>query len=71
MIDMTTFWPDSMRHLAVPYDDGVSEHLVIAEINESAVNGCKGARHVCTALIPLEIVDEVLVSEGGIGWEVC
>lgn len=70
MIDIKTYWPESMRHLAAPYDDGVLEHVVIAEVNEGPVNGCKGARHVCTALIPLEVVDEVLVSEGGVGWEV-
>lgn len=70
MIDMAAYWPESISHLAASYDDGVAEHIVIAEINESDVNGYKGAKHVCTALIPLEMVDDVLNSPGGIGWEV-
>jgi hypothetical protein len=70
MIDIKTYWPDSLRHLAEPYYDGVSEHVVIAEVNDGAINGCKGAKHVCTALVPLGVVDDVLVFEGGIGWEV-
>lgn len=70
MIDMAEYWPESMRHLAAPYDDGVSEYVVIAEINESDVNGYKGAKHVCTALIPLDVVKNVMTSPGGIGWEV-
>jgi hypothetical protein len=48
----------------------VAEHVVIAEISESDVNGYKGAKHVCTALIPMDLVDKVLKSPGGIGWEV-
>ena len=59
MIDMAAYWPESLRHLASPYDDGVAEHVVIAEINESDVHGYKGAKHVCTALIPIEMVDDV------------
>lgn len=70
MIDMAKYWPESMRHLAAPYDDGVAAYVVIAEINESDVNGYKGAKHVCTALVPLDVVNDVMTSPGGIGWEV-
>jgi hypothetical protein len=70
MIDMAEYWPESMRHLAAPYDDGVTEHIVIAEINECDMNGYKGAKHVYTALIPLDLVKDVITSPAGIGWEV-
>lgn len=70
MNDMTTYWPESIRHLAAPYDDGASEHVVIAEINDDELCGYKGAKRVYTALIPIGIVDDVLTSPGGIGWEV-
>lgn len=62
MIDMEKYWPESMCHLAAPYDDGVTEYVVIAEINECDVNGYKGAKHVCTALVPLDAVNDVMTS---------
>ncbi len=70
MSDLRDYWPKSVRHLSEPYDNGVSDHIVIAEINEAPQNGYKGVRLVRTALIPLEVVDEVLSAPGSIGHEV-
>jgi len=70
MDDLRNYWPKALGHLREPYDNGVSDHVVIAESNEQPQNGYKGARLVRTALIPLELVDEVLRATGGIGHEV-
>lgn len=70
MIDIDAYWPQSVAHLSQPYDDGVAEHVVIAEIDDSPFEGNKGFRKVSTALVPLELLDDVLSSRGSIGWEV-
>lgn len=64
------YWPKAVVHLKEPYDNGASDHVVIAEISEIPQDGYKGARKLSTALIPIELVDEVLKSPGGIGWKV-
>lgn len=64
------YWPKAVAHLKEPYDNGASDHVVIAEISETPQDGYKGIRKLSTALIPLDLVDEVLKSPGGIGWEV-
>lgn len=70
MIDIDTYWPKSVAHLVQPYDDGVAEDVVIAEIDDSPYEGNKGFRKISTALVPLDYLDAVLNSRGGIGWEV-
>ena len=70
MSDLHNYWPKAVGHLSAPYDNGESDHIVIAEINEAPQNGYKGVRLVRTALIPLEVVDEVLSAPGSIGHEV-
>lgn len=68
--NIDAYWPQSVAHLAAPYDDGVSEHVVIAEIDDSPYEGNKGVRKVSTALVPIDGLDDVLNARGGIGWEV-
>jgi hypothetical protein len=70
MRDLNNYWPMSLEHLREPYDNGMSDDIVIAEINESPHNGYEGVRQVRTALIPLDVLDDVLKSAGGIGYEV-
>lgn len=70
MSDLDNYWPKAVAHLKEPYDNGASDHVVVAEISETPQDGYKGARKLSTALIPLDLVDEVLKSPGGIGWEV-
>lgn len=70
MNDLDEYWPKAVVHLREPYDVGLSEHIIIAEINEAPHNGYRGARLVSTAMIPLGLVDEVLRVPGGIGHEV-
>lgn len=70
MVDPASIWPQSLAHLTAPYDDGVSDHIVIAEVSKRQHAGFPGFRNMTTALIPLEQVDETLSSMGGIGWEV-
>lgn len=70
MSDPDQYWPKAVAHLQAPYDDGASDHIIIAEINDAPHNGYTGVRLVRTALIPLDLVDEVLSTPGGIGYEV-
>ncbi|APR03161.1 hypothetical protein [Thauera chlorobenzoica] len=70
MSDLHDYWPKAVQHLREPYDNRISDHVVVAEINEAPQNGYKGLRLVRTALVPLEVVDEVLSAPGGIGYEV-
>lgn len=70
MSDLDNYWPKAVAHLKEPYDNGASDHVVIAEITEAPQNGYKGFRKLSTVLIPFDLVDEVLKSPGGIGWEV-
>lgn len=70
MSDLDNYWPKAIEHLREPYDTGISDHIVIAEINEAPLNGFKGVSLVRTALIPLDVLDDVLKSPGGIGHEV-
>lgn len=69
-MDLDSYWPQSLKHLASPYDDGIYEDVVIAEIDDQAHMGNKGFRKVSTALVPLQVLDDVLKSRGSIGWEV-
>jgi hypothetical protein len=64
------FMPRAVRHLAGPYDDGISEHVIIAYVNDQPHLGYKGSVELTTALIPLDVVDEVLEARGSIGHEV-
>ena len=70
MGDLDNYWPKAVAHLNEPYDNGASDHIVIAEISEAPQNGYKGFRKISTALIPVELVNDVLKSPGGIGHEV-
>lgn len=70
MINLENYWPKAVAHLREPYDNGVLEHVVIAEINKAPQNGFQGLRLVRTALVPIELVDDVLSAPGGIGYEV-
>lgn len=70
MSHLDDYWPKAVAHLREPYDDGASDHVIIAEVNEAPHNGYKGVRIVSTALIPLGLVYEVLSAPGGIGHEV-
>jgi hypothetical protein len=64
------YWPEALLHLHDPYDDGFSDHVVLAEIDDSPRRGMRGFRTLATALVPTELVEEVLSAEGGIGWQV-
>lgn len=64
------YWPKSLQHLSGVYDDGISDDVTIALIDDGPHDGYSGYRKVSTALVPLEIVDEVLATPGSVGWEV-
>ena len=70
MIDLKTYWPAALAHLAGPYETGGTEHVVIAEINDQPHAGSVGFRKISTALVPIDLVDAVLQAPSGIGWEV-
>lgn len=70
MIDMDSYWPKSVAHLKLEYDNKASEYVVIGEIDDSPHHGNKGFKKVSTALIPIKELDRVLNQRGGIGWEV-
>ena len=69
-MEMDAFWPKALAHLTAPYDDGLSEHVVIAEIDNGPHAGYPGFRKISTALVLVAVLDEVLNARGGIGWEV-
>ena len=70
MIKLSNYWPKSVAHLKEPYDDGILDYVVIAEMSKAPCNGYKGQRLISTALVPLEKLRDVLNTPGGIGWEV-
>lgn len=69
-MDLDKYWPRSVTHLSLPYDDGVADHVVIAEVNDAPYKGFHGFRKISTALVPLNVVDEVLEARGSLGHEV-
>ena len=70
MIDIDSYWPKSVAYLQSAYDNMASEYVVIGEIDDSLYAGNKGYKKVSTALVPLDILEEVLSTRGSIGWEV-
>lgn len=64
------WWPLSLRHLSEAYLNGVEEEVTIAEITSGVRNGYEGVVESYTALVPIDRLDEVLSSPGGIGHKV-
>jgi hypothetical protein len=64
------FWPKSLAHLSVPLVGEGDEYVNLACVSSEPVNGYEGYRQLHTALVPYAALDEVLTSEGGIGWKV-
>lgn len=31
------YWPRSVMHLSLPFDDGIADHVVIGEVNDEPV----------------------------------
>jgi hypothetical protein len=61
------FWPPPLRHCGHPLLSSVVEEVTIGEISGEPVDGFQGNRMLFTALVPLEDVDVVLKTVGGIG----
>ena len=68
--DPSSYWPSSMAHLALPYDNVGTDYVTIAEISEAPVAGYIGYKKISVALVPYSLVDEVLHSTAATGWEV-
>jgi hypothetical protein len=68
--DAASYWPASIAHLALPYDNGGSDYVTVAEISEAPINGYVGSKRVAVALVPLELVEQVLQSTAATGHEV-
>ena len=68
--DPANFWPASLAHLALPYDDVGSDYVTVAEISELPQAGHVGYRKVSVALVPLTAVQELLESTASTGHEV-
>lgn len=65
------YWlPKCLKHLNQPYIKSADDLIVIGEVSSEAYNGNRGTRKVCTALVPLERIQDVLNNPGGIGHEV-
>lgn len=62
--------PRCLGYLEEPYLLTTDEELVAALLSDAERNGIKGVSQIYTALVPLERVEDVLKSQGGIGWEV-
>lgn len=67
---LENFWPKSIEHLSNPYIEELDEEVTIAEISSEPINNYPGYRHIYTALIPLDEVNEVLRKLGSIGHKV-
>lgn len=70
MAEPAGYWPASLAHLALAYDDVGSEYVTAAEVSELPVGGVAGFRRVTVALVPLGAVDELLTSTASAGHEV-
>jgi len=68
--DPANFWPASLAHLALPYDDVGSDYVTVAEISELPQAGAVGYRKVSVALVPLAAVEKLLQSTTSTGHEV-
>jgi hypothetical protein len=68
--DAASYWPASLAHLALPYDNGASAYVTVAEISEAPINGYVGFKRVAVALVPLEQLEQVLRSTAATGHEV-
>lgn len=68
--DPVNFWPASLAHLGLPYDDRGSEYVLVGEISYLPQAGYAGYRTVSVALVPLEAVDTLLHSSGSTGHQV-
>jgi hypothetical protein len=67
---MAEVLPASLFHLSAPVALTSDEHFVVAEVSSEPVGPYSGTRLFATALVPLDLVDEVIRNPGGIGWEV-
>lgn len=70
MADATSYWPALLSHLALPYDNGGSDYVTVAETSEAPINGYVGSKRVTVALVPLALVEQVLRSTEATGHEV-
>lgn len=68
--DAASYWPASLAHLALPYDNGGSDYVTVAEISEAPINGYAGSKRVSVALVPLALMEQVLRSTEATGYEV-
>jgi hypothetical protein len=67
MSAVSDWWPEPLRD--IPTEDPLSsEYVVAAEITEPWVPG--SYRKLCTALVPVDMIEAVLSRVGGIGYEV-
>lgn len=60
-------WPPPLRHCQLPLLRDTDERASIGEISGESVGGFSGNRMLFTALIPVEDVESVLRTVGGIG----
>lgn len=68
--DPASFWPASLAHLALAYDDAGSAYVTVAEISELPHAGFIGYRTTSVALVPLDAVEETLGSTAPTGHRV-
>jgi hypothetical protein len=59
-----------LAYLEDPYLSENDEEIVVARLSDEKVLGVEGISQIYTALVPLDLVEEVLKSKGRIGWEV-
>jgi len=61
------FWPEPLRHCALPLVNAADEFVTIGEITSEPINGFRGTRMLYAAVVPTAEVDSVLKNVGGIG----
>lgn len=68
--ESNTYWPSSLAHLGLPYDNVGSDYVMIGDISEAPVAGFVGYTKVSVALVPHAVVERVLLSTAATGYEV-
>ena len=61
------FWPEPLRHCALPLVSTADEFVTIGEITSEPINGFRGTRMLYAAVVPTAEVDSVLKNMGGVG----
>lgn len=70
MMPESTWLPQCLKHINEPYLKDSDDAVVIGELSSADRNGNAGISLLHTALVPMDRLEEILTTSGGIGWKV-